>query len=144
MATKKEPLSRAEIIYAANRSDVGSLTYFGHPTCKGIYDEKLVNAMYPIDERTGLPMTDVGRLTSPHLTDAEKERIMSHLKPEKGTFLPSSLSDEEVLQMIPPRYFQDAVDVQIWRDYLAKDVMPNLDVPQEDNPNVEPSNNNEE
>lgn len=128
MAKKEEVIStRASIIYAGCVSDVVTQYYTGHPDNVGIYDGSIVRAVYPTDALTGLPVTDVGRLTSPHLTDAEKERIMQRLKPERGTYMSSKLTDKDILNLVPPRYFQDAVDVQMWRDYLAKDVFPELE-----------------
>lgn len=127
MAKKEEVKTRASIIYAGSVSHETSEVYFGHPENVGIYDGAIVRAVYPIDAHTGLPMTDIGRLTSPHLTDAEKERIMQRLKPERGTYISNKLTDKDIMELVPPRYFQDAVDVQMWRDYLAKDIFPQLE-----------------
>lgn len=102
--------------------------YLHHKESKGIYNMDEARVLYPIDPATRLPMTDLGRLTNPGLTQVEKERVMSHLKDIKGSYLPEGLTDDEIMSLVPPRYFtDDQVDIQAWRDYLGKEVLPEMD-----------------
>lgn len=118
---------RASILYSYASKVVDDSPYMHGVYSKGVYDPEVVSAVYPINELTGLPDTDAGKIADPFLTHGEREKIMSRLagmSEGKGSYLPSSLSDAEVLELVPPRYVQDAVDVQRWRDYLSSDVLP--------------------
>lgn len=93
----------------------------------GIYDPKQVAIKYPPSPVTGLAQDDLSMITSPLLTQTEKDEILARLNPVKGSFMPSSLSDEELMNLVPPRYFtEDPVDVQNWRTYLGNTVFKDL------------------
>lgn len=118
---------RASILYSYASNYVDDSTYMDGVESKGVYDPEQVNSVYPINPLTGLPDTDGGKVADPSLTHYEREKVMSRLagmSEGRGSYLPSNLSDEEVLSLVPPRYVQDAVDVQRWRDYLSVEVIP--------------------
>lgn len=119
--------SRAELLYSHGYSSPDAPFYSDGVQSRGVYDPEIVSAVYPVDEMTGLPLSDAGKIADPYLTAHEREKVMSRLtglSDGKGTYLPSSLSDDDVLDLVPPRYVQDAVDVQKWRNYLADQVLP--------------------
>ena len=116
-----------ELLRAHNRSihsDV--INYDGSEDCKGILDDEHLAIMYPVDATTGLINSDLAKISNPMLSNAERSFIMDRLQQLHGDFLPSGLSDSEIYGLIPPRYFSDAVDVQMWRDYISKDIIPNM------------------
>lgn len=94
---------------------------------KGIYDPVVLSHMYPVDPLTGFCWTDLGRIMSDSMTDAEKESVMARLKRVDGRYLPEGLSDDEIYQIVPPRYLQDANDVDRWRTYLSDVVLAGFD-----------------
>lgn len=121
--------ARAMAIQAHNqvRDDFVTAPFTGHPLGNGVYEAKEILAQFPYDPRTGLPMTDLGRLSDPKLTMVEKEQVMARLGNDKGVYMPSELSDEEMLSIIPSRYFMDDdVDIQMWRDYLSREILPEM------------------
>lgn len=92
----------------------------GHELSSGIYDRDEVTALYPIDAVTGLPMTDAGRLADPTVSPVAKEKIMARLRKEVGSYMPKDLTDEELFDILPPRYFtNDQVDIEACRAFLA-------------------------
>lgn len=121
---------RAELLYSHGYGSLDAPFYADGDQSRGVYDPEIVTAMYPVDQITGLPISDAGKIADPHLSHAEREKIMSRLSgmsEGNGSYLPSALSDEDVLDLVPPRYVQDAVDVQRWRNYLSKEVLPFMD-----------------
>lgn len=108
----------------SNNSDV--VNYQGSEDCKGILDDEHLGIMYPIDSTTGLINSDLAKISNPLLSNAERAIIMDRLQQLHGNFLPNGLSDSEIYGLIPPRYFSDAVDVQAWRDYIGKEIIPNM------------------
>ena len=108
----------------SNNSDV--VNYQGSEDCKGILDDEHLGIMYPIDATTGLINSDLAKISNPLLSNAERATIMDRLQQLHGNFLPNGLSDSEIYGLIPPRYFSDAVDVQAWRDYIGKEMIPNM------------------
>lgn len=120
-------MSRTDILMQHGYSDRVVSTYYHHIEARGIYDANRVDAVYPVDPRTGLPATDLGRLTDISLTNGEKETIMARLQRMDGTYLPSGMSDADIYSLVPPRYFEnDEVDIQAWRNYLSKEILPNM------------------
>lgn len=118
---------RASILYSYASIAVEDAPYLDGPQSRGVYDPEHVSAVYPVNHLTGLPETDGGKIADPYLTHSEREKVMSRLSglsEGRGTYLPTSLSDAEVLELVPPRYVQDAVDVQRWRDYLSTEILP--------------------
>lgn len=119
---------RARLFSSHGYAQSNDSTYVGHCDCKGVYDPDYIDTIYPVDPRTGLPMSDLARLANPHLSDAERESVMSRLQTDKGSYMPSELSDAEILSLVPPRFFSyDQVDIQKWRNYLASEVLPRMD-----------------
>ena len=116
-----------ELLRAHNRSTHSDvINYDGSEDCKGILDDEHLSIMYPIDATTGLINSDLAKISNPMLSNAERSFIMDRLQQLHGDYLPSGLSDSEIYGLIPPRYFSDAVDVQMWRDYISKDIIPNM------------------
>lgn len=96
-----------------------------HNMAIGVYDPEYVAMLYPTDARSGFPTSDLARVLSSEVSNAEKERILNRLQREDGTYLPSDLTDEDVFALVPPRFvLGDQVNIQRWRDYLASDVLP--------------------
>lgn len=96
-----------------------------HTMAIGVYDPEYVAMLYPTDARSGFPTSDLARVLSSEVSNAEKERILNRLQREDGTYLPSDLTDEDVFALVPPRFvLGDQVNIQRWRDYLASDVLP--------------------
>lgn len=124
-----------------------------HDMSIGVYDPEYVAMLYPTDARSGFPTSDLARVLSSEVSNAEKERILNRLQREDGTYLPSDLTDEDVFALVPPRFvLGDQVNIQRWRDYLASDVLPfmrdeltSLDVvPEINSPNNNDANNGTE
>lgn len=121
-----------------------------HNMAIGVYDPEYVAMLYPNDARSGFPTSDLARVLSSEVSNAEKERILNRLQREDGTYLPSDLTDEDVFALVPPRFvLGDQVNIQRWRDYLASDVLPfmrdelkSVDVvPEINSPNNNDANN---
>lgn len=121
-----------------------------HNMAIGVYDPVYVAMLYPTDARSGFPTSDLARVLSSEVSNAEKERILNRLQREDGTYLPSDLTDEDVFALVPPRFvLGDQVNIQRWRDYLASDVLPfmrdelkSVDVvPEINSPNNNDANN---
>lgn len=121
-----------------------------HNMAIGVYDPEYVAMLYPTDARSGFPTSDLARILSSEVSNAEKERILNRLQREDGTYLPSDLTDEDVFALVPPRFvLGDQVNIQRWRDYLASDVLPfmrdelkSVDVvPEINSPNNNDANN---
>lgn len=121
-----------------------------HTMAIGVYDPEYVAMLYPTDARSGFPTSDLARVLSSEVSNAEKERILNRLQREDGTYLPSDLTDEDVFALVPPRFvLGDQVNIQRWRDYLASDVLPfmrdeikSVDVvPEINSPNNNDANN---
>ena len=124
-----------------------------HNMAIGVYDPEYVAMLYPTDARSGFPTSDLARVLSSEVSNAEKERILNRLQREDGTYLPSDLTDEDVFALVPPRFvLGDQVNIQRWRDYLASDVLPfmrdelkSVDVvPEINSPNNNDANNGTE
>lgn len=94
----------------------------------GIYDSTYIDSRFPVSPVTGHPITDTAKLLDINVTEFEKTKIMNSLKKIDGYYLPNKLTDKEIYDLVPPRYFtNDQVDVQRWRDYLSKEIIPNMD-----------------
>lgn len=130
--------------YLYGYSEAGDAYFFEYgEQSKGVIDPKHDAILHPVNNATGFPDGDLGRLADPQLTQYEREQIMSRLSKISGEFAPSQLSDSELFSLIPPRYFHDAVDVQRWRDYIAKDILPHLEDSKVAEKIAEENNNNE-
>lgn len=115
------------LLRAHNRSlNSDVVNYQGSEECKGILDDEHLSIMYPIDSTTGLINSDLAKLSNPMLSNAERSFIMDRLQKMHGNYLPNGLSDSEIYSLVPPRYFSDSVDVQMWRDYIGKEIIPNM------------------
>ena len=96
-----------------------------HSMSLGVYDPEYVALMYPTDARSGFPTSDLARILSSEVSIAEKEKVINRLSREDGQFMPADISDEDVFALVPPRFMLgDQVNIQLWRDYLASDVLP--------------------
>lgn len=96
-----------------------------HDMAVSVYDPEYVAMLYPADARSGFPTSDLARVLSSEVSQADKERILNRLQREDGVFMPSDLTDEDVFALVPPRFvLSDQVNIQRWRDYLASDVLP--------------------
>lgn len=96
-----------------------------HEMAIGVYDPEYVAMLFPTDARSGFPTSDLARVLSSEVSNADKERILNRLQRQDGTFMPSDLTDEDVFALVPPRFvMSDQVNIQRWRDYLASDVLP--------------------
>lgn len=125
-----EDRNRAELLALAycKESDDSLFSSDEFPA-KGIYDERKVDIWYPINPVTGFPQDEVSGLTNPLLTAQEKEQLISRLGQMRGEFLANGLDDDELFEILPPRYLNnDAVDIASWRQYVEKNVIPYLDV----------------
>lgn len=121
-------MTEEERLLALYSRKIDESYYPGHEQAKGVYSTQHFDAIYPLDPRTNLPMSDTAKLTDPTVTEAEREQIMSRLSAMDGGYLPKDLSDEEIYELVPPRYFTyDQVDVQAWRDYLSREIIPDMD-----------------
>lgn len=132
MAKKVEevPLSRWErrqiVLSSQGYSPyLDAAVYMDGEQSKGVYNPDQVASVFPVNPLTGYASGDLSRLMSPLITQREKEEIMSRLQRQDGTYMPSDLSDDEILALVPPRYIaQDAVDVGLWRDHLQQQLFP--------------------
>ena len=96
-----------------------------HDMAVSVYDPEYVAMLYPTDARSGFPTSDLARVLSSEVSQADKERILNRLQREDGVYMPSDLTDEDVFALVPPRFvLSDQVNIQRWRDYLASDVLP--------------------
>ena len=96
-----------------------------HDMAVAVYDPEYVAMLYPTDARSGFPTSDLARVLSSEVSQADKERILNRLQREDGVYMPSDLTDEDVFALVPPRFvLSDQVNIQRWRDYLASDVLP--------------------
>lgn len=137
--------------YLYGYSEEGDAYFFEYgEQSKGVIDPKHDAILHPINKATGFPDGDLGRLADPKLTEYEREQLMSRLSKLSGQFAPSQLSDSELFSLMPPRYFSDAVDIQRWRDYLTKEILPHLEDSKvaekiaQDNQNNDNNNDNKE
>lgn len=94
---------------------------------QGVYTNNFNEVYYPIDSEFGLPKSDTAKLMSDVVSAAEKEGILSRLSRLDGRYMPSDLSDEDILSLVPPRYVHDSVDIQTWRNYLSDHVLSKMD-----------------
>lgn len=75
-------------------------------------DTSVFEQLCPINPKTGFRDTDLSRLFNPATSQQEKEFILSTLTKIKGRSVPSELSDEDILSLIPSRYISDPVEVE--------------------------------
>lgn len=104
---------------------------------RGALDADYELMMHPVDPVTGWVNGELSRLSDPMLTNSERASIINRLQKMDGSYLPSGLTDNEVFDLIPTRYFSDPVDIQKWRDYLASDVIPYMSEDKQDKLNGE-------
>ena len=75
-------------------------------------DTSVFEQLCPINPKTGFRDTDLSRLFNPATSQQEKEFILSTLTKIKGRSVPSELSDDDILSLIPSRYISDPVEVE--------------------------------
>lgn len=132
MSTKQEtPMQRRQRLLMQSNVCYSCDDYYpAHSQGVGIYKQVELDVVYPVDPRTGFPSSDVAKILRPDISPTERETIMSRLTAmgiDKGSYLPSDMSDSDIMSLIPPRYLtDDAVDVQLWRDYLGNHVLPGM------------------
>uniref|UniRef100_A0AAU8AYN0 Uncharacterized protein n=1 Tax=Dulem virus 235 TaxID=3145712 RepID=A0AAU8AYN0_9VIRU len=100
--------------------------YMGHRESRGVFNPDEVSALYPVNPVYGYPESDTAKIMDINLSVSERESIVSRLQRMDSQYFPNGLSDDDILSLVPPRYFTDAVDVQSWRDYLSAYVLPDM------------------
>lgn len=76
-----------------------------------VADTSVFDQLCPVNPVTGFRDTDLARLADPATPRKERDFILSSLQQLKGRSVPSELSDDDVLSLIPPRYCQDPVEI---------------------------------
>lgn len=91
----------------------------------GIYSMDKVDVWFPVNPHTGLPQDELSRYTDPYLSAEERQSLIDRLSTEKGSFVDKDLSDDELYNILPPRYLNnDLVDINAWRSYVSKEILP--------------------
>lgn len=75
-------------------------------------DTSVFEQLCPINPKTGFRDTDLSRLFNPATSQQEKDFIISTLTKVKGRSVPSDLTDNDILSLIPSRYINDPVEVE--------------------------------
>lgn len=75
-------------------------------------DTSVFEQLCPINPKTGFRDTDLSRLFNPATSQQEKDFILSTLTKVKGRSVPSDLTDDDILSLIPSRYINDPVEVE--------------------------------
>lgn len=95
---------------------------------RGVYSKSFMSSHYPVNPATGLIDTDTGKLTNINLSEEEKMRVMQRLRGLIGRYSPKGMTDKQLFDLLPPRYFtDDPVLIQLWRDYLGKHIIPYME-----------------
>ncbi len=133
---------RASVLYG-NQCSIVSINSYptfvnSIPTGESIVDDSLVSIMSPVNPLTGFRDDTLTRLMSPNTPVKEREFILNNLAHLKGYDSPSSLTVQDILDVLPSRYIQDPVEISRYEDYvksLLDDLKQSKDV--SDNPTSE-------
>lgn len=133
---------RASVLYG-NQSSIVSINIYptfvnSIPTGESIVDDSLVSLMSPVNPLTGFRDDTLTRLMSPNTPVKEREFILNNLAHLKGYDSPSSLTVQDILDVLPSRYIQDPVEISRYEDYV-KSMLVDLKQSKEvsDNPTSE-------
>lgn len=123
---------RSSILYSNQSSDVIINIYpdsvLSVPTGKSIVDDSLVSLMYPVNPLTGFRDDTLTRLMSSSTPVKEREFILNNLSHLKGYDSPSSLTVQDILEVLPSRYIQDPVEISRYEEYI-KSMLDDLKQP---------------
>lgn len=113
---------RSSILYSNQSSDVIINIYpdsvLSVPTGKSIVDDSLVSLMSPVNPLTGFRDDTLTRLMSSSTPVKEREFILNNLSHLKGYDSPSSLTVQDILEVLPSRYIQDPVEISRYEEYI--------------------------
>lgn len=133
---------RASVLYG-NQSSIVSINIYptfvnSIPTGESIVDDSLVSLLSPVNPLTGFRDDTLTRLMSPNTPVKEREFILNNLAHLKGYDSPSSLTVQDILDVLPSRYIQDPVEISRYEDYV-KSMLVDLKQSKEvsDNPTSE-------
>lgn len=98
------------------------------PTGKSIVDDSLVSIMSPVNPLTGFRDDTLTRLMSSSTPVKEREFILNNLAHLKGYDSPSSLTVQDILEVLPSRYIQDPVEISRYEEYI-KSMLDDLKQP---------------
>ena len=123
---------RSSILYSNQSSDVIINIYpdsvLSVPTGKSIVDDSLVSLMSPVNPLTGFRDDTLTRLMSSSTPVKEREFILNNLSHLKGYDSPSSLTVQDILEVLPSRYIQDPVEISRYEEYI-KSMLDDLKQP---------------
>lgn len=123
---------RCTILYSNQSCDVFINTYpdsvLSIPTGKSIVDDTLLATMCPVNPLTGFRDDTLTRLMSPNTPIKEREFILNNLSHLKGYDSPSSLTVQDILDVLPSRYIQDPVEISRYEDFI-KSMLDDLKQP---------------
>lgn len=113
---------RASVLYG-NQSCIVSINLYptsvnSIPTGESIVDDSLVSLMSPVNPLTGFRDDTLTRLMSPNTPTKEREFILNNLAHLKGYDSPSSLTVQDILDVLPSRYIQDPVEISRYEDFV--------------------------
>lgn len=113
---------RSSVLYG-NQSCIVSINLYptsvnSIPTGESIIDDSLVSLMSPVNPLTGFRDDTLTRLMSPNTPTKEREFILNNLAHLKGYDSPSSLTVQDILDVLPSRYIQDPVDISRYEDFV--------------------------
>lgn len=113
---------RSSVLYG-NQSCIVSINLYptsvnSIPTGESIVDDSLVSLMSPVNPLTGFRDDTLTRLMSPNTPTKEREFILNNLAHLKGYDSPSSLTVQDILDVLPSRYIQDPVEISRYEDFV--------------------------
>lgn len=123
---------RSSILYSNQSCNVVINIYpdsvLSVPTGKSIVDDSLACLMSPVNPLTGFRDDTLTRLMSPNTSTKEREFILNNLSHLKGYDSPSSLTVQDILDVLPSRYIQDPVEISRYEEYI-KSMLDDLKQP---------------
>ena len=123
---------RTRIIYGSQSENVAYVNerpdYVNNqPNQVVVADVSVIEQICPISPITGFRDNDLARLFSPATSAKEKEFILNSFSEVKGKSSPQDLTDDELMQLIPPRYLNDATEISRYMDMIKevfKEIQP--------------------
>lgn len=76
--------------------------------------------LYPVDAQLNQPSSDTARLISPYISEDEKTQILSRLKRNKGVYADASLSDDDIMAIIPSRYMNSPENIKAYFEMVDR------------------------